>query len=111
LVFLLSRNSRKEIFEKKGILDKKTMSLFICSQASGGLANILQSFAIFLAPVAFLPIVNSLRGVQYIFLFLMTLFLSIFFPKILKEEISKKIIFQKIVSIILIVAGLALLVF
>lgn len=110
LFFLLFKKYRKEIFAKRGILNKKTGTIFICSQASGGLANILQSFAIFLAPVAFLPIVNSLRGIQYVFLFLMTLFLTIFFPKILKEEVSQKIIVQKIVSIILIVIGLYLLV-
>ena len=39
----------------------------------------------------------------------MTLFISYFFPKILKEEISKKIIIQKIISIILIAIGLTML--
>jgi len=37
------------------------------------------------------------------------LFVSIFYPKILKEDLSKKIIFQKIISIIIVVAGLAIL--
>ena len=110
LLFLFSKNIRKEIFQKKNILNKKTGSIFLGTHFSGGVANILQSFAIFLAPVAFLPIVNSLRGIQYVFLFLITLFFTIFFPKILKEEISKGILIQKIISIILIVAGLALLV-
>jgi len=110
LGFLIGKNNRKEIFRKQNILDKKTGIIFICSQASGGIANIIQGFAIFLAPVAFLPILNSLRGIQYVFLFLITLFLSSFFPKILKEEISKKILAQKIVSIILIALGLAILV-
>jgi drug/metabolite transporter (DMT)-like permease len=110
LVFLFSRKARKEIFTKKGMMSKKTGIIFVCSQASGGLANFLQSFAIFLAPVAFLPIVNSLRGVQYVFLFLMTLFLSVLFPKILKEDISKRVLIQKIISIILIAVGLGLLV-
>jgi hypothetical protein len=74
------------------------------------LANFLQSFAISLSPVAFLAIVNSLRGIQYIFIFLITLFFSVFFPRILKEEISKSIIIQKSISIGFIVVGLALLV-
>lgn len=109
-VFLLGPQTRKAIFEKKTILDKKTAKIFFGTQAAGGTANILQSFAIFLAPVAFLPIINSLRGVQYIFLFLMTLFLSVFLPKILKEEISRAIIVQKIISILLIALGLTILV-
>jgi len=110
LVFLLRRSWRKEIFQKKTIGNKKTQAIFFCTQTSGGLANFLQSLAIFLVPTGFLPIINSLRGIQYVFLFLMTLFLTFFFPKILKEEISKKALAQKAVSIILIVAGLALLI-
>ncbi len=110
MLLLLSPKNRKEIFEKKNISDIKTNLIFFCTQSAGGTANILQSLAIFLAPVAFLPIVNSLRGVQYVFLFLMTLFLSYFVPKILKEEISKAVIIQKIVSILLIASGLAILV-
>jgi drug/metabolite transporter (DMT)-like permease len=110
LFFLIGRRNREEIFAKRGVLSRKTWPIFIFSQTSGGVANILQAVAIFLAPVAFLPIVNSLRGIQYVFLFLLVMFLSIFFPKILKEKISKKIIIQKTTSIILIVAGLALLV-
>lgn len=109
-VFLLGPQTRKAIFEKKTVSDKKTAAIFFGTQTAGGTANMLQSFAIFLAPVAFLPIINSLRGVQYIFLFLITLFLSVFLPKILKEEISKAIIAQKIISILLIALGLTILV-
>jgi drug/metabolite transporter (DMT)-like permease len=110
LVFLLDKKNRKEIFARRNVLNKKTVFIFAGTHAAGGIANILQGFAIFLAPVALLPIVNSLRGVQYVFLFLMTLFLSLFLPKILKEEISKKILLRKIISIVLIVAGLAILI-
>jgi hypothetical protein len=110
LIFLLSKANRKDIFKKQNILNKKTGTIFVFTHLSGGTANILQSLAISLAPIAFLPIVNSLRGVQYAILFLLTLLLSFFFPKILKEDISKKIIIQKSISIILIVIGLAILV-
>lgn len=110
LVFLIKKDSRKEIFSKQMILSKKTQAVFILAQAFGGIANFLQSFAIALAPVVFLATVNSLRGVQYVFLFLATVFASLFFPKILKEELSKKIIIQKAVSIVLIAIGLAILV-
>ena len=109
LVFLFSKKSRKQIFAKRMIIDKKTQTFFVWAQASGAAANLLQSFAIFLAPIAFLATVNSLRGIQYVFIFLATIFLSYFFPKILKESISKRVIFQKIASIILIVAGLVIL--
>ena len=111
LTFLLSKNNRKDIFKKQNILNFKTGLIFIGTHLSGGAANILQGLAIFLSPVAFLPIINSLRGIQYVFLFLLTLFFSIFFPKILKEEISRQIIIQKVFSIVLIAVGLSLLVF
>ena len=111
LFFLIKKSSRKEIFSKQIISDKKTQAVFLGAQLCGGAANFLQSFAISLTPFAFLATVNSLRGIQYVFLFLITLFLTVFFPKILKEEISKGILIQKIIAIVLIVAGLALLVF
>ncbi len=109
-ILLFSKSSRKEIFAKSMVLDKGVQAKFILAQACGGAANFLQSFAIFLVPVVFLPIVNSLRGIQYAFLFIITLFISIFFPKVLKEGLSKRIILQKVISIILIVIGLAILV-
>jgi drug/metabolite transporter (DMT)-like permease len=110
LLILIPKKNRTEILGKRDILNKKTGTIFVLTNASGGIATLLQAFAISLVPIAFLPILNSLRGIQYVFLFLMTLFLSFFLPKILKEEISKKIILQKIISIILIVGGLAILV-
>lgn len=111
LLLLFSKNARKDIFAKKGFLNKKTASLLVATQTFGGLGLFFQSFAISLAPIAMLPILNSLRGVQYVFLFAMILILSLFLPKILKEKISKKIILQKTAAIIIIAAGLALLVF
>lgn len=109
LMFLFDKELRSQIFSKKPALDKKTGIIFLFTQSAGGIANVLQSFAISLAPVSYLAVVNSLRGVQYVFLFLITLFFSFFFPKILKESISQKIIIQKVISILFIVSGLALL--
>lgn len=109
-VFLFKKSFRKEIFEKETVGNKKTQKFFVLAQISGGTGVFLQNFAISLAPIAFLATMNSLRGIQYVFLFLMTLFLSFFFPRILKEEISRRIIFQKVISIGLIAIGLAVLV-
>jgi drug/metabolite transporter (DMT)-like permease len=109
-LLLFQKSAREEIFDKKIVLEKKTQTLFVSAQVLGGAGNFLQSFAISLAPVFFLATINSLRGIQYVFLFLTTLFFSVFYPKILKEEISARIIIQKIVSIILIAVGLAVLV-
>ncbi|MCX6723714.1 MAG: hypothetical protein NT155_00890 [Candidatus Staskawiczbacteria bacterium] len=110
LLFLLSRKSRKEILSRQTLSNKKTQIAFFAAQLLGGAANFLQSLAISLAPVAFLATVNSLRGIQYVFLFIATLITSIFLPKILKETLSKKVVAQKVISIALIAVGLSILV-
>src|SRR5205814_427809 len=61
LPLLLSSSFRKEIFKKQAVHNKKTGTIFLLTQSSGGIANLLQSFSIYLAPVVFLPIVNALR--------------------------------------------------
>ncbi len=111
IFFLLAPEIKKEIFEKKVSFKKKTVGIFLSSQIAGSGANILQNWAIALAPLSCLSIINALQGVQYIFLFIFTIFLSLKFPKILKEEISKKFILQKFFAILFICAGLAILVF
>ena len=108
-IFLFDRELRSQIFSKQKALNKKIGTLFLFTQSAGAMAGFLQSFAIALVPVSYLAIVNSLRGVQYIFLFLITLFFSFFLPHIFKEDISYKVIIQKIIAIFFIVAGLAVL--
>ena len=111
-IFLLvfSKEIKQEIFRKKITFQKKTLKIFFANQVAGGGAGILQNWAIALAPLACVAIINALQGIQYVFLLIFTVLLSWKFPKILKEEISKEIIFQKIIAILLIGAGLVLLV-
>lgn len=105
---LLFKDFRKNVFSGEKI-EKDTGITFIFAQIAGGIANLTQNYAIQIVPIGYLAIMNSLKGVQYVFLFLVTLFLSFYFPKILKEDFSKEAILQKIVSIAMIVAGLAVL--
>jgi drug/metabolite transporter (DMT)-like permease len=109
LFFLFDKGFRKEMAEENKI-SKKTGVLFIVTQMAGGAANILQSWSIALVPVAYLAIMNSMKGLQYVFLFIMVVILSHFLPKVLHEETSKKIVFQKIISIFIIGLGLIILV-
>jgi len=110
LLLLISKTARAEIFSKQVISNRKTQLIFLCTQIVGGAGNLFQGFAISLAPVVFLATINSLRGIQYAFLFVATLLLSYFFPKVLKEELSRKVIIQKTFSILLIIIGLIFLV-
>lgn len=104
---------KKEIFVKgKSLLSgkpKKTIAIFTLNQLAGAGSAILQNWAIFLAPLAFVSLIHALSGTQYALLFILSLFLSLKFPRVLKEEISKGIILQKIAAILLMAIGLALL--
>jgi hypothetical protein len=75
----------------------------------GALANILQNWAIALSPLVYVSLINALQGIQYAFLLIFTVFISLKFPKILKEEIKSQILIQKIFAIFLIIIGLAIL--
>lgn len=54
-------------------------------------------------------IVNILLGLHPLFVLLLGVVLSVWFPKILKEVINKKVLFQKIISIVFIFIGLYLI--
>ncbi|MCK9393638.1 MAG: hypothetical protein WCX30_01445 [Candidatus Paceibacterota bacterium] len=110
LVGLVFKGFRREVFEGEKV-EAQTGILFVVTQVAGGIANLTQNYAVNIVPFSMLAIMNSIKGVQYVFLFLITLILSSYFPKILKENFSKKVILQKIFSILLIVAGLAILAF
>ncbi len=107
LFFLLDKKTRQEI--KKNFKSKPKKStkigsgLILANQATGSIASLIQSYAIYLGPVA---IINALQGIQYAFLLILGIFFTIFFPKILKEDISKKILIKKIIAIIFIGIGL-----
>jgi len=107
--FILFPEIKKEICRKREKFPKKTTVIFLSNQAGGAAAAILQNWAIFLAPLAFIPVIHALNGTQYAFLFIFSIFLSLKFPRILKEEISKEVILQKIIAILLITTGLTLL--
>lgn len=107
--FIFAGEIRREIFKKREFLSRKTAVIFISNQVAGAGANVLQNLAFALVPLAYLAVINALQGVQYVFLLVFTAFLSLKFPRILKEEISKEILLQKIIAILLIGGGLTLL--
>ena len=118
LIFLIDPSSRKAILKSfktkkkfknplKLKKEKKPQKfLVVLNQALGALAAFLQNYAIYLGPVA---IINALQGVQYAFLLLLGIFFSIFFPKILKEDISRAVLIRKGRAILLVGIGLYLI--
>lgn len=109
LGFILFKEVRQDILTGPKIAQKNNWLIVLPNQAAGGLAVLLQNWAIALAPFAYLGIINALEGVKYVFLLIFAVLISSKFPRILKEEVSKKVIFQKIIAVLFIGAGLAIL--
>jgi len=109
LVLLLIPANRALIFKdlKKNKKQKndaqKTGGRFLFGQACGASGAVLIQYAIFLGSVT---LINALQGLQQVFIFIIVLLLTLIAPKILKEEISKEIFFQKITAVALIFIGL-----
>ena len=112
LCFLFFKEIRDEIFNPPAggpTFQKRTGIIYLSNQVLGAGAFILQNWAIALVPLGSLVFINALEGTKYLFLLILTAFLSLKFPAILKEKFSKKIILQKIIAILFICAGLAVL--
>ena len=101
---------RKRIFAKKPMASKKTSLGFVAFQTMGALAGLLQNWAVALVPVGYLAIMNSLRGLQYLFLFFIAVSFSHFLPAIFKERITQKAIINKSIGIFMIILGMIFLV-
>jgi hypothetical protein len=56
----------------------------------------------------FVSLVTALYSLQYLFVFLWILLFSIWFPKIIKEELKGSVIALKLLAIILIISGVFL---
>lgn len=103
LFLLVPKANRKEIATGLKKLKKKKSVLFFANQGIAAVGFLLQNYAVFLGSVA---LVNALQGVQYAFLLVLGGLISVFYPKLLKEDVSKGIIIQKILAITLISIGL-----
>jgi len=106
LVFFISKKAKE--YTRKVINDlniKKKVSVY-CSEIIGLTGLFLFYLAVQKGPVS---LVSVTGGFQPIFVFILAIIISTFFPKFLKEEINKKTISLKIISIILMVTGLYLI--
>lgn len=106
MLFLIP-NTRRAILKTSKSVKIKIGGLFLSNKALSAFAFVLLNYAIYLGSVS---LVNALQGVQYVFLLIIVLFLSKKFPQIIKEQISRRVIFQKAIGILFIVFGLGVLV-
>lgn len=107
VVLLLVKPFRQKVFEVKQAKDKKqTGWLFLLKQAVGGANFIFYSVLLAKGKIS---VINSLQGFRYAFVFLLAIFLSRKFKKILNEEVSRKTINQKLFGLCLIFFGALIL--
>jgi drug/metabolite transporter (DMT)-like permease len=108
ILLLLSKKNRQEIFgglkkQNQKPKGKSHTAIIFGNQALGAVAFILQNWAINGGSVA---VVNALQGVQYAFLLLFGWVLTVFRPKIIKENIARSVVIKKIGAIVLITLGI-----
>lgn len=83
----------------------QTGALFVLNKILGGVGSILTNYAIKLGSVT---IVNALVALEYGFIFIFSLFFSIWFPVAFKEKRTWPDMAQKIISIIIITSGIVM---
>ena len=102
-LFKPEKKVNKTTHVKKGL----TLFVFIFGQVCGGIAIVLQQYALKLGNAV---LVTALNGIQFFFVIIIIFVLTKFFPSVLQENVSKKTIFQKVLWSAVLCAGVALMV-
>lgn len=104
LTFLIKKTCRRGIFDSfKNLMQGKNRLLFFGNQGLSGVGFMLQNYAIALGSVT---LVSAMQGIQYAFLLIFGALATVFKPQAVKEDISRSVIIQKFIAIILIGIGL-----
>ncbi len=106
-IFLLSKKIRKKTKEDLNQINKKKLILIYVGEFIAMSGMVFSYLAIQRGP---LSLVTLVEGTESLFVIILAALISIFIPKILKEEITKKTISLKIISALLMIAGLYLIV-
>lgn len=101
LFFLFSKDLRETVREHGA-------KVVLVISVSEGLAVLAGLFVTIAASVGFVTLVNALASVQPFFVLAIAVFLSLFFPHILKEEVTRPTLAMKLVAIMLIFTGAVL---
>ena len=104
LCFKMFRHPFVNAIKKNG---KKYLTLNITNETINLIANLLVNLANVTIPIA---LVNVLNGFQGTFVFVLGILGTIFFSKYIKEDLSRNVVIQKIICIILSIIGLIILV-
>ena len=97
---------RKILLRSDFNVKKRSFFLFVSNKGLSAVAFLLFNYAIALGSVT---IISAVQGVQYVFLFVLTLVFSAYFPRIISESLRREVIIQKIAGIALISLALIIL--
>lgn len=104
LIFI--KSYRESFFLSIKINKSKIIKLNVLNETINIIGMLIFSFATLLAPLALVGVIN---GFQPLFVFLIGIGLTIFFPHLIKENIDKKVLLQKTIFIILMLLGAIIL--
>lgn len=107
-MFLLSSRVREGLRQKE-TREGNTIFFVILAQVLGGVAFVLQNYAVSLVDLSRLPLINALEGIRYLLVIVFAFILGRFVPSLLKEKVSFGSVKRRVVAAILIIIGLALL--
>jgi uncharacterized membrane protein len=85
---------------------RRTGFLFVANKILGGVGSALTHLAVSLGSVA---VVNALASVEYVFVFILELALSLKFPAIFQEKRTWRNVLQKTFGICIIISGIVLI--
>lgn len=109
LFVTLSKSWPAVLLDKKGDAGKVSLKsvvwVLVLGQAAGSLGVILLQYAIKLGNVI---LVTALNGVQFFFVIILVYFFSKVYPRVLKENIAYKFVFQKVLWSLILFIGVVL---
>jgi drug/metabolite transporter (DMT)-like permease len=101
------RTFRRKKKKAKTYAKRHVIQIVVSAKALGVFAVIALQYAIAAGSVT---LVNAMGGIQYVLMFLMILFLTMFFPKVFKEYITRREKIVQSIALLLVAIGSALFV-
>lgn len=106
LLFTFLKGERKKLIQKFKAHSTSILSLNIANEVIYLTGNVVAAFTLMMAPVALILLTETF---QTIFVFLIGVFLTFFFPKIYQENLEKKVVVMKVTAIVITSCGVLLL--
>lgn len=110
VLLLVIPENRRTIFNTTKKISTGAGGLFVLNKTMAGTATFAINYAIKTAPSSATAIVSALEGIKYVFILVITYFLSKKMPSIIEEQTYTSALIQKISAIVLIFIGIFILI-